>query len=473
MYSLMPAVVSALFLGYGVYVLAVKGWTRVTGAFLFMCLTTFVWQGAWAVLFQVQDPALARFLVKFGYLLIIFLPTAYYHFLAELTQWPGERRYVLLSYGFSVVLAVVNLTSDGFVSGYYEYFFGYYPKAGPLHPLHVVQTVIVAARGLYITYRRQTVAPPDERLRLRLCFASWMVYVIAAVDYLCNYGFEFYPPGGLFVVVALGLIVIAVTRYELMSPVALAASVAHEMRTPLATIRMQAVALAEHLPELSRGYQLAVEHGLCEARLLPFAMAQVNDVSRRITDQVERSDVFIDMMLAAARSDSIDRGSFADLSMHRCVDEAVATYPFARGERERVGVRANLDFVVFGPERLLVFVLFNLLKNALYAIAAAGKGEIFVELVPGVEFNQLRFTDTGTGIPAVVRARIFDEFFTTKHGRGTGIGLAFCRRVVAATGGSIACESEEGRYTRFVLEFPAPSGSRASARRVRECRTLA
>lgn len=470
MYSLMPALVSALFLGYGVYVVAVKGLTRVTAAFLLMCLTTFVWQGTWAVLFQVRDPQIALLLVKFGYLFIIFLPTAYYHFLAELTQWPGERRWVLVSYAVSAVLAAVNLFSDAFVAGYYEYFWGYYPKAGPVHPLHVVQTAIVAIRGLYITYRRQRIAPADERLRLRLCFASWMVYVIAAVDYLCNYGFEFYPPGGVFVVVALGLIVIAVTRYELMSPVALAASVAHEMRTPLATIRMQAGALTEHLPELSRGYRLAVEHGLCEPRLPPALMARIADISRRITDQVERSDVFIDMMLAAARSDSIDRGSFTSFSIRHCVQEAVASYPFTLGERERVTVRGDADFDVFGPERLLVFVLFNLLKNGLYAIVAADKGDISIELVPGDSFNRLIFMDTGSGIPAAVRARIFDEFFTTKRGRGTGIGLAFCRRVVAATGGSIECDSEEGQYTRFVLEFPAHPQSGATTRRPRERR---
>jgi two-component system CAI-1 autoinducer sensor kinase/phosphatase CqsS len=453
MYSLMPAVVSALFLGYGVYVVAVKGWTRVTGAFLWMCLTTFVWQGSWAVLFQVRDPALALFLVKFGYLLIIFLPTAYYHFLVELTQWPGERRYVLCSYFFAAGLAAVNLFSDRFVAGYYEYFWGYYPKAGPLHPLHVLQTALVASRGLYITYLSQRAAVPDEQIRLRLLLASWLVYVLAAVDYLCNYGFEFYPPGGVFTVIALGLIIVA-TRSRLMSPVALAASVAHEMRTPLATIRMQAGALGRHLPELLRGYRLAVEHGLLAPRLPAAALHEIDILSQRITHQVDRSGAFIDMMLAAARAEKIDRTRFAACSARACVEEALARYPFMTGERQRVALQGEADFVFWGSRELLVLLLFNLLKNALYALAAADKGEIVIGLSTDAGNNSVQVTDTGSGMPEHVRLRVFDEFFSTKGGKGTGIGLAFCRRVMIAFGGQIRCESEEGRYTRFTLEFP-------------------
>lgn len=62
MYSVLPAVVSALFLGYGLYVVAEKGFSRVSTSFFILCITTFFWQGLWAVLFQVRDPELARIL---------------------------------------------------------------------------------------------------------------------------------------------------------------------------------------------------------------------------------------------------------------------------------------------------------------------------------------------------------------------------------------------------------------------------
>lgn len=459
MYSLLPAVVSALFLGYGLYVVAEKGFSRISGSFFLLCITTFFWQATWAVLFQVQDPAVAGVLVKLGYLLILFLPTSLYMFLAEISQREGERRFVLISCAIAAVLGIFDLATNWFVDGYYVYFWGAYPKAGPLHPLHVLQTVVVVTRGLYITFLQQRLATHGQRVRLRLCIASVLVYFFAAVDYLCNYGYEFYPPGVIFVAISLGLIAVAVTRYDLMSPVAVAASVAHEMRTPLASISMQANALAQLLPELHKGYQLAVAHGLCKPVLRPEEARRIIDLSLGIRSQVDRSNVVIDMMLASARMEQIDTRTFGVCNVGDCVAQALETYPFAGSERASVTVSVMGNFDFHGSADLLIFVLFNLLKNSLYALKAAGKGKITIAIASGSgatgQPHTLTFTDTGTGIPAATLPRIFDAFFTTKKSAGAGIGLAFCKRVLRSFDGQMRCESVEGEYTMFTLEFPA------------------
>lgn len=456
MYSILPAIVSALFLGYGLYVVAAKGFTRVSTSFFVLCVTTFFWQATWAILFQVHDPRIATILVKLGYLLILFLPTSLYHFLAEISERRKERRWILISCATAAVLGILDIGTSWFVDGYYEYFWGYYPKAGPIHPVHVLQTVVVVTRGLYITFRQQQVAPPGRALQLRLCIASLLIYFFAAVDYLCNYGVEFYPPGAVFIAISLGLIAVAVTKYDLMSPVTIAATVAHEMRTPLASIRMQADALAQLLPELHKGYELAVAHGLCEPALHPAASRKLADLPRGIGHQVDRSNTVIDMMLASARTEQIDTSSFSAHSASACVAEALETYPFAKGERDRVSVSVTGDFEFYGSNSLFIYVLFNLLKNSLYALKAAGKGDIHIGIGTGSTANELTFTDTGTGIPAATVPRIFDAFFTTKKAAGAGIGLAFCRRVIRSFGGQMRCESVEGRYTTFALAFPAP-----------------
>jgi hypothetical protein len=455
MYSVLPAVVSALFLGYGLYVVAEKGFSRVSTSFFILCITTFFWQGIWAVLFQVRDPELAGLLVKAGYLLIIFLPTSLYHFLAEISERPGERRWVYASYGIAAILGIFDVATNLFVDGHYLYFWGYYPKAGILHPLHVLQTVIVVNRGLYISFRQQQVAPQGRQIQLRMCIVSLFVYFFAAVDYLCNYGIEFYPPGVVFVAISLGLIAVAVTRYDLMSPVAVAATVAHEMRTPLASIRMQADALAHFLPDLHRGYELAVAHGLCEPAFHPEASRKLADLSRGIRHQVDRSNAVIDMMLASARMEQMDPSTFSTQSASACVAEALETYPFNKGERDRVCVAVAGDFEFHGSNSLFIYVLFNLLKNSLYALKAAGKGDISITIAAGGAKNTLTFTDTGSGIPAATVPKIFDAFFTTKKAAGAGIGLAFCKRVIHSFGGQMRCESLEGEWTRFSLEFPA------------------
>jgi signal transduction histidine kinase len=65
----------------------------------------------------------------------------------------------------------------------------------------------------------------------------------------------------------------------------------------------------------------------------------------------------------------------------------------------------------------------------------------------------LEIIDTGHGIPPEIQQRIFDGFFSTRQG-GTGIGLALCRRIIENHGGSILCESTQGKGSRFLIKLP-------------------
>ncbi len=65
----------------------------------------------------------------------------------------------------------------------------------------------------------------------------------------------------------------------------------------------------------------------------------------------------------------------------------------------------------------------------------------------------VRIADNGLGIDADVRDRIFDPFFTSRD-KGTGLGLALCRKIVDNHGGTIEVDSEIGEGTEFVLTFP-------------------
>jgi len=456
MYSILPAAISLLFLGYGFYALASRRFNSITGTFFLLCFTTFFWQGTWAVLFQAESPRTALALVKLGYFFILFLPTCLYHFLTEITGRHQERRLVYLSYSLAAVLAVFLVSSDLFVSGYYHYFWGYYPKAGVLHPLHIIQTVLVVNRGLYITYRAQKTAWGDMQTRLRLCLTGLLIYLFAAVDYLCNYGFEFYPPGLIFIAIALGFLTIAIVKYDLLNPMALAGSLAHEMRTPLAAIRNQAAGITKHLPTLLEGYQLAVDHRLMDARIGAGHLEILSDVSGRITNEVHKSNTIIDMMLASTSMERPETLDFERYFIEACIAEALERYPFEQGEKEKISVEVMENFEFRGSDILLVFVLFNLLKNALHALRESGKGDIRISAEPAGGRNILRVTDTGPGIPPNAIPHVFDTFYSTKrNGGGAGIGLAFCKKVMEAFGGNIRCESVEGEYTTFALEFPA------------------
>jgi two-component system CAI-1 autoinducer sensor kinase/phosphatase CqsS len=456
MHSVLPAVVSLLFLCYGAYVLRSRGVSRISLTFFMLCATTFCWQFTWAVLFQIHQEQEALSLAKLGYLLILFLPTTLYHFIAELTAKRSERRWVELSYIVAGVLGVILLSTDWLIAGLYPYFFGFYPKAGPLHFLHLAQTGLVVGRGLWLLYRRQAQAVSTERTRLRYCLVSLLIYFFASVDYLCNYGVQFYPPGVLFVATSLGLIAQAMVRHNLLAdPMEVAATIAHEMRTPLATIRNQSRMLAKCLPDLLAGYQSAVDNRHIAAVLPAAQLEYLSKLTQYIEAEISRSNFIVDMMLASARAGTLNRSDFANHSIKKCVDEALASYPFESSMRDKVVVRGAEDFTFFGSDVLLVYVLYNLFKNALHAIKSAGQGELEIAFFTNGTHKQLLVTDTGSGIPADVLPHVFEPFYSTRHnGGGTGMGLAFCRRVITAFGGQIRCESQAGRYTRFSLSFP-------------------
>lgn len=456
MYSLLPALTALVFLGLGLYVVKRKGLTGISASFLLLSVTTFFWQFTWAFLFQVEDPELAGVLVKVGYFFILFLPTSIYQFLVEISDSRKERPYVYASYGVAMVFSFLLLTTDLLVSGFYEYFWGYYPQAGPLHILHVIQTTLVVSRGLYITWEKQREAVDYQRSRLRYCVAAMLIYFLAAVDYLCNYGFEFYPPGVVFVLISFSIMTFAIVRYGLMNnPAALAASMAHEMRTPLATIQMQVEFIARYLPELLRGYQIAVDSRLCESGISKEHYEEIQEMTRNINKEISQSNTIIDIALASARTDLHSRYEHDDHSMAECVTDAVESFPFNSNETEKVTVNDESDFTFLGSDTLMKYVIYNLIKNALYAIRSAGYGHIEITLEAGNERNRLFFSDTGPGILPDVVPHVFDEFFSTRNeGSGSGMGLAFCRRVITGFGGTIECSSRPGKKTLFTITLP-------------------
>lgn len=214
-YSILPGVVAIYFVIMSIVVFrsATPGPTRT--ALLGLLLTSVVWQGSWAILFQSTDPLTIDLMVRLGYLLILFLPTTLYHFLAALADAKSERKYIIGSYLLALSLAML-LPGDLFVAGYYDYHFGPYPMAGVLHPIHVLQTMIVVSRGLWLAWQAQKPAYEPKRSQLRYSVLALLIYTVAAVDYAVNYGVAFYPPGIFFISVALTLIVVAMVKKDLL-----------------------------------------------------------------------------------------------------------------------------------------------------------------------------------------------------------------------------------------------------------------
>lgn len=108
---------------------------------------------------------------------------------------------------------------------------------------------------------------------------------------------------------------------------------------------------------------------------------------------------------------------------------------------------------VFADPAQIGQVVLNMLLNAVHAITPPGRIEITTALVK--DHIEIRFSDTGKGIPGEHLHKIFDPFFTTKSStKGTGLGLAVSYGIIKKHGGDIAVESTLGKGTTFTVRLP-------------------
>jgi two-component system CAI-1 autoinducer sensor kinase/phosphatase CqsS len=237
---------------------------------------------------------------------------------------------------------------------------------------------------------------------------------------------------------------------------ATAGSIAHELRTPLLGIRAGAAGLANYLPALIEAYQAARAGGLPVAHIRTAHLDSLKGVLNRIDGEARHSNAIIDMLLVSARTAGGAARPLHACSINSCVEAALQRYPFSDNERALVSWEKGGDFMFRGVELLMVHVLFNLFKNALRHITAAGKGSITIR-IETAPTHRLLVRDSADGIAPEILPHIFQRFYTSSGDDGvlgSGIGLAFCRDIMESFGGTITCHTRHGEFSEFELSFP-------------------
>ena len=146
----------------------------------------------------------------------------------------------------------------------------------------------------------------------------------------------------------------------------------------------------------------------------------------------------IDMIMANIQEGKIDKSNFVELSISDTTKKAIRQFAYRNDEeKELVNFDLEQNFIFRGDENMMIFVIFNLLKNSLYY-----KSKIEIRTEIKSDGNYLYFKDYGPGIEADKLELIFESFFTSGKKDGTGLGLPFCRRIMRAFDGEIICKSE-------------------------------
>lgn len=228
---------------------------------------------------------------------------------------------------------------------------------------------------------------------------------------------------------------------------ALAGGITHEMRNPLGQIRFNLDSIQRELPVYHPGNPSGLLADLSLDRLYKLiAQGQI---------AVTRGIQVIEMILNEVRDEPVDQRSLAYLSAAATTRKAIEEYGYeSDAERSKVNLEASEDFTFRVDETMYVFVLFNLIMNALYFLRTYPESSITIRLKRGVTSNVIYVRDTGPGIARENLSKLFDPFFTIGRKGGTGLGLAYCKRAMHAFGGDIRCESVKGEYTEFILTFP-------------------
>ena len=222
-YSIPPLIVAFSFLLLGYFCYRKVSTLNYAKIFTLLCLATFCWQFTWALLFSTKDIAIANVLIKIGYAVIIFIPVFYYHFVLAFLN---IRENIFLDYVFlrfsylaAFIFEISLFFTDLFIFGSYKYIWGYYPKANyVLHLPFLIMLILQGCRAIYLLfiYSHRNETTGNYKKQIRLMFYSFLIYFFAATDFLCNYGYEFYPLGFIYILIASSIITYTISKHQFM-----------------------------------------------------------------------------------------------------------------------------------------------------------------------------------------------------------------------------------------------------------------
>jgi signal transduction histidine kinase len=214
----------------------------------------------------------------------------------------------------------------------------------------------------------------------------------------------------------------------------LAASIAHELNNPLATVSLRIEVLVSQVPPDDPKYH-ALEIIEQEIERMGNLVSNMLQFSRRSAPQISTIDV----------REELDKT--LELIYYHLRKQNIAVV------REFASDTPN----VYADRQQLRQLFLNLFTNAGDAMPRGGT--LTIRVAGAEEHIDIAISDTGTGIEPENLSKVMEPFFTTKpEGKGTGLGLPICRRIVEEHKGTFDIKSESGKGTIALITLPAKNG---------------
>ncbi len=216
----------------------------------------------------------------------------------------------------------------------------------------------------------------------------------------------------------------------------------HELKTPLATMKIMVESLI-YQPDMDK--ELRTEF--------------LTDID----NEIDRLSNIVSDLLTLVKMDSKDvKLQRENLSLAEiCRETEHRLKPIARKKGQEIVLSLNDPCELYADRSKLTQVVYNLVENAVKYTQAGGT--VRVTLTRAGHEAHLVVQDNGPGIPRENLPHIFDRFYRVDKARsretgGTGLGLSIVRQLVMLHGGSIRCESEEGKGSAFIVDLPLHQG---------------
>ncbi|HEX7565111.1 MAG TPA: GAF domain-containing protein [Bradyrhizobium sp.] len=251
----------------------------------------------------------------------------------------------------------------------------------------------------------------------------------------------------------------------------LTAGIAHEIKNPLNFVNNFSALSAELTDELNDVLKPVVMDGKVRKDVDELT-GLLKDNLEKVVQHGKRADSIVKNMLLHSREGS---GEHRPADINALLDESLnLAYHGARAEKPQFNVTLRREFddmaglvELFPQEITRVFL--NLISNGFYAVTKR-KSENDTGFEPQLhaatrnlgDTVEIRIRDNGAGIPAEIREKMFNPFFTTKPaGEGTGLGLSMSHDIIVKQhGGRIDVETEPGQFTEFRIVLPRKSSSK-------------
>jgi len=221
-YAIPPLISAALIFSAGCVTLRKNHKASLNRIFFALCCATTPWLSFYGINYQLTTTGYPSYLINFHYRVaycgVAFISIIMFHYVVAFLDLKWAKTWNIINYIYGAIVSVLILKTNLIINGVYQFFWGLYPQAGPLHPYflsYFISLIIISSIFLYkgLSYTRENFTKFNQIKYVLLAFS---IFDLASVDFIPNYGIELYPIGYIPALMFIFIIAYAIVKYQLM-----------------------------------------------------------------------------------------------------------------------------------------------------------------------------------------------------------------------------------------------------------------